>query len=206
MELVVVEEEWPHPAVDNKELYSAFYHETHKVAHNIVCGCCGCIEHDRALFQYVTPTYPNFTLLRVDKNLVPFDFSCGVPWLDENQIMIDRLAIDATTRQISICVNCYKSLEKDRRPVEALANFRWIGDIPPELQGLTWIEEMFIARAHVVGRVVHLQDRETPGYSALKGHFILLPQETTAVWDILPISPASLSDFVYVVWVGDAPD
>jgi len=154
----------------------------------------------------VSPAYHNFLLLRVDKNLVPFDFSCGIPRLDENQVMIDRLAINNSDGKISICVSCYKALDNDRQPVEALANFRWIGDVPLELQGLTWIEEMLIARAHLVGKVIRLQDRAAPGYSALKGHIILLPQDTTSLLDILPISPASLSDLVYVVWVGDAPD
>ena len=202
----MAEEEWPSAPLDNKELYSTFYREIHKVEHNIVCGCCGCVGHDKGLFHYVSPAYCGFSLLQVDKHLVPFDFSCGVARFDENQVMIDRLAVDHSSGQISICVDCYKSLDNDCKPAEALANFRWIGDVPPELRGLTWIEEMLVARAHVVGRVVRLQDREAPGYSALKGHVILLPQDTTRLLDVLPISPASLSDLVYIVWVGNAPN
>ena len=62
----------------------------------------------------------NFLLLRVDKNLVPFDFSCSIPRLDENQVMIDQLAINNSNGKISICVNCYKALDNDRQPRKRL--------------------------------------------------------------------------------------
>ena len=35
----------------------------------------------------------NLELLSVDPNNVPFDFSCGVPGLDDKHIMIDKLGI-----------------------------------------------------------------------------------------------------------------
>jgi hypothetical protein len=120
--------------------------------------------------------------------------------------MVDCAAIDFANQKISICSSCYSALEKCRRPADALANFRWINShVPPELQNLTWIEEMLVARAHVVGKVVRLQNRDSLGYAALKGHVILLPQDTTKLLDIL-MSPSSLSDLIYVVWVGEAPD
>src|SRR5204862_5037900 len=41
----------------------------------------------------------------------------------------------------------------------------------------------------------------------IKGHIILLPQDTTLLLDLLPMLPASLPDVVRVVWTGkSAPD
>ena len=94
-----------------------------------------------------------------------------------------------------------------RRPPESLANFRWVGPVPDELKDLTWIEELLIARAHVVGRVVRLQARNQASYFGIKGHIILLPQDTTLLLDLLPMTPESLPDVVRVVWTGkSAPD
>jgi len=52
-----------------------------------------------------------------------------------------------------------------------------------------------------VGRVIRLEERKTTLYFALKGHTILLPQDTTRFLNLLPISPSSLPD-VKVVWTG----
>jgi hypothetical protein len=94
-----------------------------------------------------------------------------------------------------------------KRPPESLANFRWVGAVPDELKDLTWIEELLVARAHVVGRVVRLQARNQASYFGIKGHIIFLPQDTSLLLDVLPMSPVSLPDVVRVVWTGkSAPD
>ena len=94
-----------------------------------------------------------------------------------------------------------------KRPAESLANFRWVGPVSDELKDLTWIEELLVARAHVVGRVVRLQARNQASYFGIKGHIILLPQDTTLLLDLLPMTPTSLPDVVRVVWTGkSSPD
>src|SRR5271155_4460567 len=101
-----------------------------------------------------------------------------------------------------ICRSCQRSLENGVRPPESLANYRWIGAVPPQLQGLTWIEELLIARSHLAGRIVRLQNRNATSYFSLKGHVILLPQAPMKLLDILPLPPSALPDVVRVVWVG----
>ena len=49
-----------------------------------------------------------------------------------------------------------------KRPAEYLSNFRWVAPMPDELNDLIWIEELLIAHAHVVGRVVRLQAHNPP--------------------------------------------
>ena len=49
--------------------------------------------------------------------------------------------------------------------------------MPDELKDLTWIEELLIIRAYVVGRVVRLQACNQMSYFALKWHVTLLPQD-----------------------------
>jgi len=73
--------------------------------------------------------------------------------------------------------------------------------MPNELKDLTWIEELLIVRAHVVGRVVRLQARNQASYFGIKGH----PQDTALLLDVLPMTPASLPDVVRVVWTGNPP-
>src|SRR5579859_3579861 len=101
-----------------------------------------------------------------------------------------------------ICRSCQKSLQAEVLPPESLANYRRIGPVPPELQDLTWMEELLIARAHLTGCIVRLQNRNSTSHFSLKGHVILLPQDTTKLLTILPLPPSNLPDKVGVVWVG----
>src|SRR5579859_7288698 len=108
--------------------------------------------------------------------------------------------IDAAS--LYVCHSCQKSLQAEVLPPESLANYRWIGPVPPELQDLTWMEELLIARAHLTGHIVRLQDRNSASHFSLKGHVILLPQDTMKLLTILPLPPSNLPDIVRVVWVG----
>ena len=45
-----------------------------------------------------------------------------------------------------ICNPCYKSISKGKMPLFALANGKWIGKVPEELQNLSYAEQLLIAR------------------------------------------------------------
>jgi hypothetical protein len=47
-----------------------------------------------------------------------------------------------------VCYKCLESLGKNKMPTLALANGLWIGEIPDELQQLTYAEQLLIARVH----------------------------------------------------------
>ncbi|KAF9491188.1 hypothetical protein BDN71DRAFT_1359690, partial [Pleurotus eryngii] len=45
-----------------------------------------------------------------------------------------------------ICNSCRATLRKDKLPKNALARGLWIGEVPPELQDLRFVEKLVIAR------------------------------------------------------------
>jgi hypothetical protein len=199
---------WPQPLLDPKDLYKNFYNLMNKVSHNITCASCGIIGHDIDKFTRVSTSDDSLASLAVEPNLVPYSFDCGIASIDQHHIMIDPLAIiDQST--ISVCNECHSDLSVGSLPSEALANFRWIGSVPEELKDLTWVEEALVARSHLFGRVFRLEERKRgePTYSSLKGHIVLVPQNTMRLLNILPMSPDALADIAHVVWVGKAvPD
>ena len=164
------ESEWPPSDLpDAKTLYAEFYEEIHRLARNIVCGSCGCIGHDEKEHCKEPITGEILALLKMDPSLVPFDFGSQHEVLNENQIMVDDLGI--SNGKISLCSSCHHSLFVTKKlPRDSLANYRWIGDIPMELQDLNWIEESLISGAHLIGEIVRLQNRNVTSYFALKGH------------------------------------
>src|SRR5579859_5175835 len=171
--LLQAEEEFPPQLPHMKDLYADFYNEMTELTRNMVCASCGCIDHHLSKFTSVSVNDASLHLLRVDLSLVPFDFKSGIAALDESHVMIDPNGI-IDEASLYICRSCQKSLQAEVLPPESLANYRWIGPVPPELQDLTWMEELLIARAHLTGHIVRLQDQNSASHFSLKGHVILL--------------------------------
>ena len=77
-ELEKGESKWPPSELpDPKGLCIDFYEDIHKLAHNIVCGSCGCIGHNEKQYHQEPIVSNILNPLKVDPALVPFDFrSC----------------------------------------------------------------------------------------------------------------------------------
>ena len=130
------EEEFPPELPDMKTLYTGYYNQIMDLTKNLICASCGCIDHDHTHFENVSVSHPSLRKLQVDPSLVPFPFGCGVPQLDNFNIMIDPLRIvkgpssDENMRSDLICRPCQRTLGNGDRPAESLANYRWIGPVP----------------------------------------------------------------------------
>lgn len=58
----------------------------------------------------------------------------------------DGIRLVEGVRVLSVCTDCLSPLRAKRVPRFALANGRWIGECPAELQGLRYVEQLLIAR------------------------------------------------------------
>ncbi|KAI0349502.1 hypothetical protein OH77DRAFT_1489401, partial [Trametes cingulata] len=89
-----------------------------------------------------------------------------------------------------VCAPCLKSLKDGKMPCLSLANGRWIGDVPSVLQGLSYAEELLIARFRRNYCVAHVKG----GQRYLKANAILFEQPVLRVYDILPPPRKELED------------
>jgi len=128
------EHNWPTPLTNPKDVYSLFYDATHALAHNIICASCGTVRHDSKLFTTVKVTDPKLEILHIPETVyVPFDFSCGINVLDNQRIMVDKLAISndhshgTQIQVLHLCNTCHKFMEWKHLPPHSLANYRWVG-------------------------------------------------------------------------------
>jgi hypothetical protein len=206
-----IELEWPLPSPDGKIYYDDFYERMRQVSVNNVCVSCACIDHSPSAGSICTVDVDLLRPLQIDADEVPFPFLCGVESLDADSIMIDKLGLLLSVDgrpHMYLCAPCHKSLRVGQLPPEALANHRWCGPQPPELKDLSWIESIVIARGHMVGSIVRLQKSggADSAYFGIKGHAVIVPQDTTQLLDILPLTPSSLPDHVRVVWTGASSD
>jgi hypothetical protein len=212
-----MESEWPLPSPDGKMYYDDFYERMRRVSVNHVCVSCACIDHSPSAGSTCAVDVELLSPLQINVEEVPFPFLCGVESLDAESIMIDKLGLSQShdgRNHMYLCTSCHKCLKIGQLPPEALANHRWLGGQSPdfrplELRDLSWIDSIIIARGHISGNIVRLQKSggaAGSAYFGIKGHAVIVPQDTIRLLDILPLPPSSLPDHVRVVWTGLASE
>ena len=89
-----------------------------------------------------------------------------------------------------------------------LVNVTLCQDYPSALEGLTLTEECLIAKCHPLGVVLKLRPggHSSPiNYHALRGHFIVIPQDPGPLLEILPSPELTLHSLIKVFWLGRRP-
>lgn len=76
---------------------------------------------------------------------------------------------------------------------------------PDALKDLTLTEEYLIAKSHPVGVIVKLRpggQTSLANYRALRGHFIVIPQDPKPLLRILPSPALHFAELIKVFWLG----
>jgi hypothetical protein len=79
--------------------------------------------------------------------------------------MINKMGI---LLRVIIVIN---EIVKGNQPKESLANHRWIGPVPEELSDLTWLGELLVARVHLIGHIVRLEEQKSIVLFRLEGSY-----------------------------------
>ncbi|CAG8091132.1 unnamed protein product [Penicillium nalgiovense] len=113
--------------------------------------------------------------------------------------------------QWDLCSSCHAALMRGTIPkfsATNLANVTLCQHYPDELEDLTLSGEYLIAKCHPLGVVVRLRPggRSSPvNYHALRGHFIVIPQDPGPLLQILPSPELRLHTLIKVFWLGNRP-
>ncbi|PPQ97805.1 hypothetical protein CVT26_012849 [Gymnopilus dilepis] len=99
-----------------------------------------------------------------------------------------------------ICQTCDGFLRKGTVPPAALANGFWIGKVPEELQGLTFGEEMLIARVRHNRCVV----RVASGRVKMCANVIMFANPTPILYNVLPPPRSDLDEVLAFVYMGSS--
>jgi hypothetical protein len=107
-----------------------------------------------------------------------------------------------------LCSSCHASLTRHTIPkfsAKNLVNVMSCQHYPSSLNDLTAVEECLIARSHPLGVILKLRPGGVSApinYHALRGHFILIPQDPGPLLQILPSSELRLQNLIKVFWLG----
>lgn len=112
-------------------------------------------------------------------------------------------------RSWTLCSSCHRALSRAAIPkfsAKNLVNVTLCQNYPSVLEGLTLTEEYAIARCHPVGLIVKLRPGgrwSSVSHRALRGHFIVLPQDPGPLLQILPSVELRLDNLIKVFWLGN---
>ena len=98
----------------------------------------------------------------------------------------------------SICLDCHSELIKGRTPLMALANDFWIGNVPKELQGLTYAERLLIARVRHNRCVVRVKG----GMHKMRANAVTFANPMPKIYHILPPPVDELDEVLAFIYTG----
>ncbi|KAA1479919.1 hypothetical protein DENSPDRAFT_757329, partial [Dentipellis sp. KUC8613] len=98
-----------------------------------------------------------------------------------------------------ICNSCLTALNKGKIPSLALVNGNWLGDIPPQLQGLSWIEKMLISRVSHNRCIVRVH---SSGQWKMKANAVFFSTPTPKILAALPPKLEDLDEVLAIIFIG----
>ena len=162
--------------------------------HHSECGCAVCGK--------LTPVSHMIPLASVHKKLYLLEGEGGITrrerHTDDDPIEEIKGPILLPNADL-LCPHCRSSLADDQVPVAALANGLWIGEVPEQLQNLTWAERTMIARVNHNRCVVRVKGSlQSKMIANAVCHTIPIPK----VYNALPPSPEELDEVLAYIYIG----
>ena len=97
-----------------------------------------------------------------------------------------------------VCPICVESLEKKKVPTLALANGLWVGEIPDELQGLTYAEQLLIARVRHNRCIVKVSS----GMFKMRANAISFSNPMPKIYSVLPPPIEEMDEVLAFIYTG----
>ena len=181
---------------------------SNRLIHSIVSGFCQ--DTNPSCFEEAgCAVCGQLILLSNLRSLQDVDISYA-PLINPLASRKEKKSLDDTDEEITtplldpdcshICGSCLGALEKSKRPLKSLANFLWIGKVPQVLEGLTYAEQMLIARVRHNRCLV----RVSSGRAKMIANAIMFTNPTVKVYKVLPPTREELSEVLAVVFIGSA--
>ncbi|KAH7905163.1 hypothetical protein BJ138DRAFT_1018108, partial [Hygrophoropsis aurantiaca] len=98
-----------------------------------------------------------------------------------------------------VCSICVSTLRMGKTPVLSLANGLWVGEVPEQLRGLSYVEKLLIARVRHNRCIVRVS---SSGMHKMIANAISFKQPTHKIYNALPPSMEDLDEMLAIVFTG----
>lgn len=100
-----------------------------------------------------------------------------------------------------ICSACVNIMRRGKVPKNALANGLWLGDVPEELQGLSWMEKQLIARISTNTCVIRVHASKL---YKMKTNVVCRAIPMKKIYDVLPPKREEFEEILAILFIGPA--
>ena len=164
-----------------------------RVTYRKSCLDLSCLQHPEMRLSGISPDLSNMKNINLDASSLA------------QGLLLDQRGIENDT--LSFCKDCSSCIQKRKTPPLSLANHLLLGDVPPELQNLTVVEESMIARCRAKTCIIQLKaddsDIVLPNTQrGMWGHIVIYPQQPDALLNVLPPSVQDVCTPICVVFIG----
>jgi len=161
------------------------------------CSFCGTNELSSQIHRYEIPSLDISLLESVVNQLKEITSVASI------QVFNPATISDSFYKVCHLCKSNITRSKFKTVPLYSYANNCWLGPVPEELVGLSYLEEQCIARARSTRCVIKLKKGES-GQFASKGNVCIFPQEPKILMSVLPPPINVLHDEIAVVFVSSA--
>ncbi|KAI0733013.1 hypothetical protein BC629DRAFT_1302069, partial [Irpex lacteus] len=166
-----------------------------------VCHVCGCLTPCRDLHQLASDS-PLLHVLNVPgvtrrARATPVEPSCSIGGPVLYHSLPGNNGISGSS-SISVCSTCMLSLGKNSVPILALANGRWLGEVPTVLSELNFMEKILVARYHHNCSIIRVHK----GPCKMRANCIVFAQPVAKLLSVLPMPRDELQAIFAVLFTG----
>lgn len=153
------------------------------------CSVCGVL--------YPVKDLKSLKSLNIDLNILTVTGVTMKERMSADEPLEDEEGPVLTGDKDSVCISCVRSLQKNQVPLLALANGLWIGEIPDQLKGLTWMEQRLIAKVIYNNCLAWVYT----GAQKMRANAISHAIPISKVYDILPSKREECEELLAVVYI-----
>ncbi|KZV64794.1 hypothetical protein PENSPDRAFT_587804, partial [Peniophora sp. CONT] len=157
------------------------------------CAVCGCLSR-RTTMKEITSDLFDMKLLEDRSRRVT---RCERRSMADHIRPISGPVLDTTCERV--CAPCLRDLKRDRVPKLSLVNGNWVGEVPPELRGLTFLEQMLVARLRHNACVLKVH---ASGQYKMRANAVMFSVPMPKVYKVLPPPREEFEEIVAFIFIG----
>ncbi|KAI0336899.1 hypothetical protein BDW22DRAFT_1340899, partial [Trametopsis cervina] len=158
------------------------------------CAVCGCL--------YTKSTLRDLEASNIDLNILEVSGVTRKERISGSSTVEPLSGPVLTTDGKLCCITCYNALNRGVVPKNALANGLWIGDVPCELQGLSWMEQKLVARIATNYCVIRVH---SSGLYKMRTNVVCRATPMKKIYSVLPPKRADFEEVLAILFIGPTP-
>lgn len=164
-ELESARETWPQPIPESTVMSCLkSYRESIKFVPLSVCASCGAEDHLKSSSYFPLAELPSLDILQIHNKYILEHTPCSrftYIHKDLDGLLLEPKGIRAIDDQcedveLYLCIQCSLPISRKEMPCLALNNNMYRGELPEDLQDITWVKEMACALYRTTAHVARL--------------------------------------------------